>query len=258
VGFDADFRACAALVQNGDPDRFLAAMAAPVVARPVLFALYAFNVEIARAPWVTREAMIAEMRLQWWRDAIEEIAQGKAVRRHEVTTAMAAVLTPERAAELDEMIVVRQWDIYKDPFRDAADFARYIDQSAGTLMWAAARALGPADEAVVRDFAFASGLANWFRAIPALEARGRLPLPDGRRQAVQALARDGLARLERARAARRRVSGAAGAALLAGWQTAAVLRQVADDPRRVADGALGQSEARKRLTLMARAASGRW
>ena len=35
-------------------------MAAPVAARRVLFPLYAFNVEVARAPWVTQEAMIAE------------------------------------------------------------------------------------------------------------------------------------------------------------------------------------------------------
>ena len=51
-------------------------MAAPVEARRVLFPLYAFNVEVARAPWVTSEPMIGEMRLQWWRDALEEIARG--------------------------------------------------------------------------------------------------------------------------------------------------------------------------------------
>ena len=69
--------ACAAIVERGDPERFMAAMAAPVEARRVLFPLYAFNVEVARAPWVTEEPMIAEMRLQWWRDALEEIAHGE-------------------------------------------------------------------------------------------------------------------------------------------------------------------------------------
>ena len=79
-----DWHACAAIVEKGDPDRFLAAMAAPVAARRVLFPLYALNIEVARAPWVTEEAMIAEMRLQWWRDALAEIAAGGQVRRHEV------------------------------------------------------------------------------------------------------------------------------------------------------------------------------
>ena len=74
--FDDDLTACAAIVERADPLRFRATMAAPVKARRVLFPLYAFNIEVARAPWVTQEAMIAEMRLQWWRDVCEEIGQG--------------------------------------------------------------------------------------------------------------------------------------------------------------------------------------
>ncbi|MBT6544979.1 MAG: squalene/phytoene synthase family protein, partial [Rhodobacteraceae bacterium] len=70
----SDLNACAALVERGDPARFLAVMAAPVQAREVLFVLFAFNLEVARAPWVTQQPMIAEMRLQWWCDALDEIA----------------------------------------------------------------------------------------------------------------------------------------------------------------------------------------
>jgi len=68
--FDDDLVACAKLVERGDPLRFRTVMAAPLHARRVLFPLYAFNVEVSRAPWVTQEPMIAEMRLQWWRDAL--------------------------------------------------------------------------------------------------------------------------------------------------------------------------------------------
>ena len=45
--------ACAALVERSDPERYLAVMAAPVWARERLFPLYAFNLEVARAPWVS-------------------------------------------------------------------------------------------------------------------------------------------------------------------------------------------------------------
>ena len=72
-------------------------MAAPVAAREKLFPIYAFNVEVARAPWVASEPMIGEMRLQWWRDALEEIAEGKGVRQHEVTTPLASVLDSDGA-----------------------------------------------------------------------------------------------------------------------------------------------------------------
>ncbi|WP_424986571.1 squalene/phytoene synthase family protein [Microbulbifer sp. S227A] len=257
-GFPDDLNACAALVQRGDPDRFMAAMAAPVAARRVLFPLYAMNVEIARAPWVTQESMIAEMRLQWWRDALAEIAAGGPVRRHEIVTPLAGCLSRDLAAQADEMIAVRRWDIYRDPFEDSAHFARYIDQSSGTLMWLAARSLGRADEAVVRDYAFAVGLANWFRAIPELEAQRRVPLLDGTSDGVRGLAEQGLARLARARGRRAGIAPAARAALLAGWQAEPILKQARATPERVAQGRLGSSEAHRRLRLMMQAATGRW
>uniref|UniRef100_UPI0026276187 squalene/phytoene synthase family protein n=1 Tax=uncultured Roseovarius sp. TaxID=293344 RepID=UPI0026276187 len=208
AAFDADVTACADLVRRADAPRFQAAMAAPVAARSVLFPLYAFNVEVARAPWVTSEPMIAEMRLQWWVDALEEIRAGGVVRRHEVVTPLAHVLDADGAGLLIDLIEARRWDIERAPFEDEADFMRYIEATSGNLIRAAARALGPADEAVLIDAGFALGLANWFRAIPALEAAGRKPLPDGRPDAVRALAREGLSRLAKARAGRGGVSRA--------------------------------------------------
>ena len=49
------WEACAAIVEKADPDRFLSAMTAPPEGRALLFPLYAFNAEVARAPWVTSE-----------------------------------------------------------------------------------------------------------------------------------------------------------------------------------------------------------
>ncbi|MFP4274898.1 MAG: squalene/phytoene synthase family protein, partial [Paracoccaceae bacterium] len=112
--------ACALIVQRGDPARFRATMAAPPAARRVLFPLYAFNIEVARAPWVTAEPMIAEMRLQWWRDALEEIASGGPVRRHEVATPLAEVLDAQGARLLDALVDARRADIARAPFDDDA------------------------------------------------------------------------------------------------------------------------------------------
>lgn len=254
----ADLNACADLVRRADPDRFMAAMAAPVAARRVLFPIYAFNVEVARAPWVTQESMIAEMRLQWWRDALDEIRAGGAVRRHEVVTPLAAVLDDTGAALLDRLVVARRWDIYRDPFEDVAHFHEYVDHTAGNLMLATARALGPAPESVVRDAGFANGLANWLRAIPALEQSGRIPLPDGRPESVGALASEGLMRLKRARAARAEVPREVRPALLPIWQSGLLLRRAKDVPTRVADGALSPPPILSRAMLIGRALTGRW
>ena len=258
AAFDADLTACADLVRRADPARFQAAMAAPVAARSVLFPIYAFNVEVARAPWVTSEPMIAEMRLQWWVDALEEIRGVGVVRRHEVVTPLARVLNVEGAGLLIDLIEARQWDVGRDPFEDEADFTRYIEATSGNLIRAGARALGPAEYGVLRDAGFALGLANWFRAIPALEAAGRKPLPDGRPEAVRMLAREGLRRLAKARAARADVSSAAAPALFPLWEAGPVLHAAMRRPASVAEGTLDPAPARSRFGLMLRAVSGRW
>ena len=245
----ADINACAGLVQRGDSDRFMAIMAAPVAARAKLFPLFAFNIEVSRAPWVTQESMIAEMRLQWWRDALEEIRDGRQVRRHEVVTPLAAVLTPEMADSLDALVEARRWDIYKDPFEDANAFRAYLDKTTGNLLVAGCQMLGVADEDAVRNIAFAHSLVRWFQAIPELENQGRRPLVDGRVQAVQALAQEALVRRRAVEASK--ISKAARAALYCTWQDAALLKQVIADPMLVADGALGLSEFRRKSSLLA-------
>ena len=110
--FDDDIAACADAVSRGDPSRFRATMAAPAAARAVLFPVYAFNLEVARAPWVTNEPMIAEMRMQWWRDALDEIATGATVRRHMVATPLSRILDAEG---IDYENCVGSWRVICSP-----------------------------------------------------------------------------------------------------------------------------------------------
>ncbi|MCO4848562.1 MAG: squalene/phytoene synthase family protein [Yoonia sp.] len=240
--------ACAALVERSDPDRFRATMAAPVAARRVLFPIYAFNVEVTRAPWVTQEEMIAEMRLQWWRDALEEIGAGGSVRKHEVVDALAGILDPEGAKTLDDLVAARRWDVYKDAFEDRSHLNEYIDATSGALMWTAARLLGGTDEAGGRAFAYGVGIANLLRAVPDLEDRGRKPLVDGTAAGVKALALDGLASLKRGNAPK--------AVKLSGFQAAPILKQAIADPSRVANGTLGLGPIRQATHLVRIALSG--
>ncbi|MEM8957071.1 MAG: squalene/phytoene synthase family protein [Pseudomonadota bacterium] len=251
-------QACADLVARADPDRFLATMAAPVAARRTLFPIYAFNAEVARAPWVASEPPIAEIRLQWWRDALDEIGASGAVRAHEVTTPLADVLDPDRAAVLDRLVAARRWDVYRDPFENAQHFSEYLDATGGGLMWVAAAALGaPREtEATARDAGWAAGLSGFLRAVPELWARGRQPLLDDGDDALKWLAEQGLDRLSRADVRRADVPRVAAPALLAGWQTRQVLKAAWADPGRVRDGRLEFSGARKRLLLIRRSMAG--
>ncbi|WP_299280605.1 squalene/phytoene synthase family protein [uncultured Tateyamaria sp.] len=240
--------ACARIVEQGDPDRFRTVMAAPVAARAMLFPIYAMNVEVSRAPWVTQEAMIAEMRLQWWRDALEEIARGRAVRKHEVTTPLAGVIGPEQAKMLDESVTARRWDIYPEPFEDEAHMDAYIDQTAGHLMWTAAAALGaPAQaEGDVRALAFAAGTAAFLRAVPALAAAGRIPLLDGTHEGLIVLAKRA-----KARSVRPALPKAARPALWPAIGAGKLLDQVIRNPQAVGDGTLPAPLTPLRLGLSA-------
>ncbi|MBF9036374.1 squalene/phytoene synthase family protein [Rhodobacterales bacterium HKCCE2091] len=252
-------QACADLVARADPDRFRVAMAAPVEARRVLFPLYAFNVEVARAPWVTSEPMIAEMRLQFWRDVLEEIAAGQAPRAHEVAEDL-GFLDPEAARVLDALIAARRWDIGREPFEDRAAFDAYLDATAGGLMWVSARALGAGSEgeAAARDAGWAAGLVAWFRAIPALEQAGRVPLVDGRPDAVSRLAGEGLTRLMAARARRGEIARASWPALRPCVTATALLDLAAREPGRVQAGELWLNPLHERALTLRSLATGRW
>lgn len=241
---------CAEQVARADPDRFMAAMAAPPAAREVLFPLYAFNVEITRAPWMTKEPMIAQMRMQYWRDILEEIRVGNAPRPHEVATPLAAMLKPQDVGLLDQLIVARDWDIHSDPFENDESFETYIKHTSGNLMLVAARIFGAAEAQTVYDFAYGAGIANYLCAVPKLEVAGRVPLLDGRPEAIQELAKNALLRLTKARKNRHSIVPQARAALLSGWQSAALLKQAIAAPQRVADGTLGLSDFYRKLKLM--------
>ncbi|WP_137700197.1 phytoene/squalene synthase family protein [Marimonas lutisalis] len=251
-----DIAACAEIVARGDPHRFRATMAAPVPAREKLFPLYALNVEVSRAPWVTAEPGIAEIRLQWWIDALNEIAADGVVRRHEVVVPLAMHLAPDQARALVPLVEARSWDIYNDPFETSAALMAHIADTSGRLMETAAGLLGPGAEAPAREAGLALGLANWFLAVPALTAAGRRPLPDDSDAALTALAETGLAHLENAR--RASIPAAARPAFLPLAGAARILRRARKAPARIRDGGLAVSPFRERLDLMKAALTGRW
>lgn len=246
--------ACAGLVERGDLDRYRAVMAAPAEVRAQLFVLYAFNLEIARAPWVAKEPLIAEMRLQWWRDVVENAASG-AARAHEVAGPLHELIRDFGlpVAVMDKLIAARRWDIHRDPHEGAEGLSAYLEDTGAGLMWLAARALGAPDtaEGPVRAYGWAAAAASYLRAVPELRARGRQPLPDDVDSAD--LARQGLEKLAAARKARRSVPKDVAPALLAGWQAEAVLRQVL-----AGQSSPGLPEVRKRWALLWQAFTGRW
>ena len=162
-------QACANLVARADPERFSAVMAAPLGARAVLLPIYAAAAEVARAPWITKEPVIAEMRLQWWRDVFEEIDECK-VRKHEVVEPLAKILTPKGAQSLDTMALARRWDIYKEGFDNPETLLRHVRDITMGPMLAALDSLGdlPNDLQSLEVHATQLGFVRFLRGIPTL------------------------------------------------------------------------------------------
>src|SRR5689334_25333145 len=82
----------AALVRRHDRDRFQTVLFAPAARREALFALYAFNYEIARVRETVTEPMLGQIRLQWWRENIAAAFEGGAIRRHPVVEPLTATI----------------------------------------------------------------------------------------------------------------------------------------------------------------------
>lgn len=247
---------CAALVRRGDPDRFLSAMTAPPERRERLFALYAFNLEVARIGPMVSEPMLGLIRLQWWRETVEMAREGRR-RAHEVAGPMAETIAAADlpAEPFERLLTARALDLEPAPFPDRAALDGYLRDTGGALLTLAARALAgvaaPAEEA---GYAFAA--AAWLRAAPALSAAGRRPLPDPAPETARALARDALAALRRAR--REGVPRAAAAAFRAGWRAEPTLRAALGAGYSVTEGPAEPALLRSRAALLWRAALGGW
>ena len=251
--------ACKELVKAGDPDRFDVTVLAAENVQKILWPLYAFNVEVTRAPWVTQEPMIAEIRLQWWRDALAEIREGKQVRAHAVTVPLADVLDAEGAMVLDKLVEARAWDIYADAFPNRESFDAYIDATYGNLIWTAARLIAPeSDEKVVRKFAYSCGIAAMLRATARLKSMGRSPLFEDSVDAFRDLSEEGASTLGEAAKSKISLSKTLETLLMSGWNARPTFASVQRDAARVYGGGFSQSEFARRCRILKLSLFGWW
>jgi NADH dehydrogenase [ubiquinone] 1 alpha subcomplex assembly factor 6 len=170
---------CAEQVRRFDRDRYLTVLFAPAARRAALFALYAFNLEVARAREAVRTPEMGLIRLQWWRDALDELAAGRC-RQHPVLEAFAS-LAPELDPEpIRRLLDARERDHQVEPCATLDEFAAYAADTSGGLLELALQLLGVADAAshsAARRVGTAWGLLGLLRATPVQARAGRSMLP---------------------------------------------------------------------------------
>jgi 15-cis-phytoene synthase len=172
---------CAALVREADKDRYLAALFAPAEHRNALFALYAFDAEIARVRGLAREPMPGEMRLQWWREVLVGEREGETA-AHPVAAALRDALARHRidVALLIALIDAQSFDLYDEPMANRDDLETYAVATRGAVFAIAANILGsraPAARALARHAGIAHTIASVLSGLRLHASRRQLYLP---------------------------------------------------------------------------------
>jgi phytoene synthase len=187
------FAHCEALVRAADKDRFIATLFAAAEHRGGLYALYAFNAEVARVREVVRDPLAGEVRLQWWSDLLAGEARGEA-QANPVAAALTATIARNRlpVERLAALIEARRRDLYDEPVATLADLEAYARRASSNLIALAAHILGGGREGDIGALAEHAGLAHaitgLLRALPVHAARYQLFVP------VEVLKRHGASR----------------------------------------------------------------
>lgn len=169
-------------VREADHDRYLAALYAPPEKRYALMALYAFNAEVAGVRDRIREALPGEVRLQWWRDALNA-PEGAAETGQPAADALRAVIRTYNLplGTFGNYLEARIFDLYDDPMPSRTDLEGYCGETASALIQLSSIVL---DSEKAPGFAALAGHAGCAQAITGLllllprhRARGQCFIP---------------------------------------------------------------------------------
>jgi len=161
----------AAMVRRHDRNRFQTALFAPAARREALFALYAFNYEIARVRESVTQGTLGRIRLEWWRENIAAAYGDGPTRSHPVAEALTAVIREAglTRAHLERLVDTREADFDDDPRADLAALEDYAEGASSRLIYLALQAVGvrnPAANEAGHHVGIAYALSGLLLALP--------------------------------------------------------------------------------------------
>jgi 15-cis-phytoene synthase len=183
------YRICGEVVRKHDPDRHVAALFAPADRRPHLHALQAFSLEIAGVRGQAKEALPGEVRLQWWRDALNGERTDEA-NAHPVAFAIRQTISENNlpVQALHDLIDARVSDLYDDLHPDWNALEGYCGETSSALFQMACLILQKGKGAGAPEAAGHAGVAYAYagllRALPWHARRGQVMLPQSLLDAV--------------------------------------------------------------------------
>jgi len=138
------------LIRRVDPDRWLTSrFITDPEARADVVALYAFDYELWRARRAASTPLMAQIRLAWWREALDEVFAGAPVRAHPAAAALAAAVGRRRLTrEPFELMLDGAVEALEFTELDEAACERWADRVEGSLAALAAQTLDPSSPAI--------------------------------------------------------------------------------------------------------------
>lgn len=170
---------CGQTVRTHDPDRFLLGLFAPADKREALWALYAFNHEVAKTREVVTETRLGLIRLQWWKDAVAGVFNGQTPLKHQVVEPLAAAIAKYSLPRehFETLMYAREFDLEDRLPTDLAGMAAYAEFTSLPLLKLVLAVTGEGVERA-KESATAYALAGLLRAVPAHAAQRRCYLPE--------------------------------------------------------------------------------
>jgi phytoene synthase len=180
-GARSDFEVARIAARAHERDRYLAALLARGQVRYDLVVLAAFAGEIARIPPLVSEPMMGEIRLQWWRDAIEN--EDPAARSgHPVADLMRGVVRRRRlpVGLLIGFIDAHAIGLSESLLPDDQALRSFLARTEGALFELALSIVGRGsgtDSALIAAAGEAFGLTRMLVELAPLRSQGRTLIP---------------------------------------------------------------------------------
>jgi len=168
------------IVRHHDKDRYLISLMMPRQYRTALWSVFAFNYEISKTRSVVSETTIGLIRLQWWRDAINEIYDGQTPRNHEVVTPLSKVITQyDLPKELFEsLIYAREFDLEGVAPANFEGLLNYCDYTNTPLNQICLKIMGNIEDGrIVKTVSQFYGVIGTLRAVPYMLQYGQVLFP---------------------------------------------------------------------------------
>ncbi|MEC7702134.1 MAG: squalene/phytoene synthase family protein [Pseudomonadota bacterium] len=163
------------IVQTHDYTRYLVSLSAKSYAqKQALWALFAFNYEVARTREIVSDTTIGLIRLTWWRDALKAIydmptEHKRSLDDHPILPELAdAIKTFALPYDLfDELLLGREFDLEDLQPETLDGLITYIKNTNGPLLKLTARICGSQySEIQLEKLASANGLIGIISAVP--------------------------------------------------------------------------------------------